>query len=225
MAGPRGTFLFGTIAGFLLIITGAVMIPLGVTIPGTEKARSLVGTGIVAGLTGICLLYVSWKDRGKKIFQKDAEKYLDLPDLAQSPQTPYIRGRVVPVTRHVHLECSSDLRSRTIQESLFSWLPAKLRPGYADDVGTILWLDWDERTVGTYEGGHPACLTRCTLTIVDTTLPAVIHEHTWTWEAPRALEVLNGRPVYSIWQRDQEIAEYIKKLPRKAIPKIARIRA
>lgn len=74
-------------------------------------------------------------------------------------QIPTVRGKLLPV----------DVNEKTIDPVVLS-LHDNLRPRTADEVGTVAWLQWDERVTGTRrKGAHVSEITEtsCVVTLID----------------------------------------------------------
>jgi hypothetical protein len=72
-------------------------------------------------------------------------------------QGAYIKGKVIPV----------DVKSKSV-DWLFYDLPPKLQPAAPAEVGTVVWLEWDQRQVGQYgTGGGGAYVQTCRVTVID----------------------------------------------------------
>jgi hypothetical protein len=71
----------------------------------------------------------------------------------------YLKGKVVIIDKD---------DGGTI-DSLNSSLPEVLRANSPEEVGTVVWLNWNEERVGTYQGGGGAYVYTCVMTIIDRT--------------------------------------------------------
>jgi hypothetical protein len=123
----------------------------------------------------------------------------------------YLKGKIIPVNR---------MESR-IDDIYFS-LPEGLRATKPEDVGTIVWLDWEKDTVGHYcpEGlggcfssDDPAIVNTCDVTIIDKSIPAIVVERNFRGSDPPEKKEKGGSGSGSM--PTKEIIDYLKNLPKK----------
>jgi hypothetical protein len=122
--------------------------------------------------------------------------------------TPYVRGKVLPV---IHKPYSGG--GSGVQKDLFWELPSELRPRNPDEVGTVLWLDWEEKPFSvpyiqfTYRIIGIQYV--CKVTIIDRATNEKIGEKTFTGSDPRGSGQYSGDKPYP------QIVKYLQSLPRK----------
>lgn len=206
------------VTGFLLwgvYVVSAVVRMINGSVKETDPATWIMGLMFCGG-GGALLIYFGLKKNRSvnslKFLEENVPAYLGPPAPGPSSAAPSVRGTLVPVNRQVHLECSSYIKANSVNEDVYGKLPEALRAGRAHPPGTVALMDWMERTVGRYEGGEPACVMRCLLTLVDLSVPAVIHWHEFVWRPPEVLELVDGKRVCPDWEG--EVAAYLKSLPR-----------
>jgi hypothetical protein len=94
-------------------------------------------------------------------FNEHVQEYLSAanPPAGGQPnnQAAYIKGKVIPV----------NVKSKDV-DWLYYDLPPSLKPKTPAEVGTVVWLEWDERQVGQYgSGGGGAFVQTCRVTVID----------------------------------------------------------
>jgi len=63
-------------------------------------------------------------------------------------------------------------------------LPADLRAANPGEVTTVVWLQWNKATVGTYEGGGNAYQWSCNVTVIDKATRTTLGSQQFTGPAP-----------------------------------------
>ena len=145
-----------------------------------------------------------WQARVKAEYMPaDKLRLIRSPQFVVDPNAQaMIRGRVIPV----------DMRTRNIDEIYFR-LPEEIRSVSPDDVGTILWLQCGKQDVGRYEGGAPARVQTCEVTLIDKATFSVVAQRDFRGSEPpekissKSSEGVGAAPT-------AEILSYLKGLPR-----------
>jgi hypothetical protein len=133
-------------------------------------------------------------------FEKHIDDYLTAPKTGGTGTSQKARGKIVPV----------DVQERHVDRLYFE-LPKELRAASPDDVATVVWLAWREEKVGEYDGGKPACIERCDVTVIDRQQNAVVAKKEFRGgEPPKTLKSnftkgVGPRPY-------KEIADYLVSL-------------
>jgi hypothetical protein len=131
-----------------------------------------------------------------------------LKEPSPGPSTAYVRGKVLPV---IHKPYSGG--GSGVQKDLFWDLPSDLRPRNPDEVGTILWLDWEEKSFSvpyiqfTYRVIGIQYV--CKVTVIDRATNEKIGEQTFVGSDPRGSGNYAGDKPYP------QIIQYLQGLPRK----------
>jgi hypothetical protein len=89
-------------------------------------------------------------------------------------QEPYRRGKVIPIN------LAGDKGIDTILLSL----PEPLKPSVPDDVGTIVWLEWGQESVGHYTDNVEAFMITCKVTVIDRSKGVIIAEREFVGGPP-----------------------------------------
>jgi hypothetical protein len=100
---------------------------------------------IIAGAVGLVVAYGQFRDAGDLArFDPKLKAWATEPARA-SPGTASVRGRVRPVLHTWH---TTNVRGPypAVDWALYWKLPDDLRARTPDEVGTVLWLDWTEKT-------------------------------------------------------------------------------
>lgn len=135
-------------------------------------------------------------------FEDYLDEYLNISELEQSLQAPYIIGKVITI----------DKPKRKIDYIYFD-LPEELRATNPEGVGTVVWLEWGKHVVGMYEGGADAYVRTCDVTIIDKSNAAIVGKQHFVGSDPPRTKSHTG-PGYGS-KPTQSIVEYIKMLPQK----------
>jgi hypothetical protein len=180
----------------VLLIT-AVLVPIAVMFIGAEwqdRRREAQAAAQVA----------PWQDRVRSEYMPaDKVRLIRSPQFVVDPNArAVIKGRVIPV----------DMGTRNIHAIHFM-LPKELRSLSPDDVGTIMWLQWGKQDVGRYEGGAPARVQTCEVTLIDKATFSVVAQRDFRGSAPpekissKSSEGVGSAPI-------SEIVTFLKSLPR-----------
>lgn len=147
-------------------------------------------------------------------FEKHMEVYINIPNLKESLQNPYIVGKVIVVDKS-----SNKLDTEIFNHLLFGAEKAK-RP---TDVGTIIWVSCKHERSGNYAGKYgetdiKGYKNNCEIKIIDKSKSIIINKMQFEGNPPSSIsykttdpkpsDVYAGRPVNAI-------VEYIKKLPHR----------
>ena len=89
-------------------------------------------------------------------FEARIDDYLAVPKPGGPATGQKARGKIIPV----------DFQERRVDRLYFE-LPKELRAASPDDVATVVWLTWREEKVSEYEGGKPAYVERCEVSVID----------------------------------------------------------
>ncbi|HYT91824.1 MAG TPA: hypothetical protein VEL76_24125 [Gemmataceae bacterium] len=186
----------------------------GFTVPLSPGARrALVGLLILAVLGGVIyFLIVRFQGRSAILARHEAslQDYLKVRGTGAAPAQPYVRGKIVTV-------------DRTVKEidPIFLDLPADLRADSQEDVGAVVFLNWQMKDTGlvvvtkgtTPVPGAPRLYERtCDITVVDRTTGQVSAQTTVTSKLNQEKyvpdDIHEGRPV-------SQVLSYLTGLTRK----------
>jgi hypothetical protein len=132
----------------------------------------------------------------------------------------YVRGKVLPV---LHTWMTNRTRGKypAVDQELYWALPRDLRPSSADQVGTVLWLDWTQR-LRTVAGPNQFTATIaavaeiCQVTVIDAKTNRKLTGKTFISDAdnpppgkPKPENKLYPEPPY------EEIVAWLRTMPRK----------
>jgi hypothetical protein len=109
---------------------------------------------------------------------------------------PYLKGMVVLVDRH-----------KRELDDLHRSLPDGLRAEALNEVGTVIWLEWDHKWVR----GSKAPI--CKVTVIDRARNVIVGENTFEGGPPPMPNLIDRLPVER--RPDREITLWIKSLPRR----------
>lgn len=139
-----------------------------------------------------------------------ASLYYTIPGLKYYDRGEYITGKVLVLDR----------KARSI-DSINSSLPSELRATTVNDVGTIVWLDWDQELRGSYTNSRTGVTMgdgyryTCELSIIDKSIPARVGSKTFLGsEPPKGVFSSAARDHYGS-KPNAEIITYLKNLPRR----------
>lgn len=118
---------------------------------------------------------------------------------------PYLKGKVVVVDQYDKIDTEeyiSDSTKRSVSP---------------EEIESIIQISCDKgRSIGTYntpEGMIPAYSNVCKIRVIDTTIPAVIGEKTFTsTELPQTIQVYKGQTEYTPAPPTEEMQNFVKKL-------------
>jgi hypothetical protein len=175
------------------------------------KVRLIIAAVIFGVLALSCgcfgiIAVVYWAKVKSEIapFEAHIAEYTRTPDpLEGDADAGYIKGKVIPIDRG----------KDEIDAQFWTHLPTTLKPEKPEEVGTIVWLEWDKEEAGEYEGGGTAYIQTCDVTVIDKARNIIVGQAHFEGEekkeiAKRAKEGTGEKP-YS------KIVSYLNKLPRK----------
>jgi hypothetical protein len=168
----------------------------------SKEAWLVIAVVVSFGVQGLYKWYRSL--HSLEHFNKTAAVWLKAPAPGRSPA--YIRGRVLPV---MHIPSSG-----CVEEDVYWLLPSELRARTADEVGTVVWLDWEEKafTVPYIQFTRRIIGIQyvCRVTVIDRTTNEKVGEQIFLGSDPRGSDKYAGSRPY------EAIAQYLRRLPRKA---------
>ena len=110
--------------------------------------------------------------------------------------SPYLKGKVVLVDRN-----------KRELDGLHRAIPAAMRAENINEIGTVVWLEWDYKWV---RGGRAPV---CKVSVIDRARNVVVGEETFEGQPPPPPSPYNSCP--SEYRPNAEITGYIQDLPRK----------
>lgn len=145
------------------------------------------------GIFGLFKLYFAGKrarlnDSVYKLTQEPAGK--------DTSGQPYLKGKVVLVNLH-----------KRELDDLHRFIPEELRAESLNEVGTVIWLEWDHKWVR----GSKAPV--CKLTVIDRARNLIVGESYFEGDPPPMPNLIDRFPVER--RPDREITTWIKSLPRR----------
>jgi hypothetical protein len=159
--------------------------------------------GAAAGIIGLsCMcggafgLYELYFAARRARLNDEVYKLLQEPAGKDESGPPYLKGKVALVDRN----------KRELDE-LQRQLPDGLRAGSLNEVGTVIWMEWDHKWVR----GSKAPV--CKLTVIDRSRNRIVGEMTFEGEPPPMPNAIDRLPVER--RPDREITFWIKSLPRR----------
>jgi photosystem II stability/assembly factor-like uncharacterized protein len=137
--------------------------------------------------------------------------YLDItPSRSGDLSHPYVKGKVVAVSKENHTQYPDTIPPRTIDRSLA--LYPELVPKHPQDVGTIVWEDCAAETAGQYTNGAQAYDVNCVVSVIDKAANLIVGQKSFTAAAPVAVP---SEASYGMSEAPtREIAAYVANLPR-----------
>ncbi len=127
---------------------------------------------LLAALVGVPLLVLScvlmpWiiPTLRHEMLRSKASRFLARPGGTDTSQGAYITGKVVLI----------DERAQALDE-LQKRLPDEIRAYSADEVGTVIWLNWDFKATENNWGGATGHYSVCKLTIIDRARNVIVAE-------------------------------------------------
>lgn len=99
-------------------------------------------------------------------------------------------------------------------DEMYYTLPASLKAANAGDVGTEVWLMWDEHQVGTYANGGSAFKSNCDAVVYDVARNAIVARQHFEGEDPPQ-SVTNPRGSKEGWFKrpTDDILKFLQALP------------
>ena len=147
--------------------------------------------------------------------QARLDEFSQIPPREQLTEQPYIKGKVLVVTK------KPDLPSSMTQEPYY-WPSDRAKDLLAqtpEQVGTVAVLNFSKEAAGTYKlvegsGGVSAYREVCELILIDRSIPAVIHRKTFRGPDPRSATSISQYSAEVVTPVDlTELRNYIMKLP------------
>lgn len=147
----------------------------------------------------------------RQSFSNFVGNFYSIPNLRSSISGQgYIKGKVVVLDR----------KNRMI-DLINDSLPSELRASTPDEVGTVVWLDWEEEFRFHYDYGGGiygnAYRYNCKATIIDRSIPAKVGARSFIGSEPPRQHVIStyyGESHYGSKPFD-EILNYLESLPRR----------
>ncbi|MCM3870718.1 MAG: hypothetical protein ND895_08500 [Pyrinomonadaceae bacterium] len=148
--------------------------------------------------------------------QARLEEFSKIPPSEQLTDQPYVKGRVLVVTRN------PDMPFLTMTQDPNVWPSDRAKELLAqapDQVGTVVVLNYSKEKAGDYKiadasGGVSAYREVCELILIDRSIPAVIHRKTFRGPEPRSTTSISERQATIVTSVDlTELRNYIMKLP------------
>jgi hypothetical protein len=141
-------------------------------------------------------------------FNRKIDVWMEPPASSDAADS-YIRGRVLPI---VHQPESG--RGVGVAPDLYWALPRGVRARTPDEVGTVVWLDWEEKTITGPYNGFVDQVTGiqyvCKVTLIDKRANRKLAERTFRGSDPTGSGRFQGDKPH------KEIVDYLKGLPHKA---------
>jgi len=116
---------------------------------------------------------------------------------------PYIKNKIIMV----------DIDEKKFDNSLFHSSLMELKATTPEEVGTVIWLSWDEEIADHYTDGTAAIRLNCFAQIIDITESSIIGEKLIYGSSPPSSKAGSGSRTGS--KPDTNVIEYIKTLPRR----------
>lgn len=188
----------------LFFTVGAVFYALEKLRPDAKDRIDAVGLGVL--LASVVAFFVIGGMLIKATFapfDNHMHDYLSASVARTRGGHAYVSGKVLPV----------DKTEKIVDRSVYFALPGGLKARLAQDVGTVVWLDWGTTQVGTYTGGGNAYVRTCEATVIDESRNAIVGTADFTGTDPPSGKTSSGdaygdAPV-------QKVVNYIVALPRK----------
>jgi hypothetical protein len=148
--------------------------------------------------------------------QARLQEFSQLPPNEQLTDQPYIKGRVLVVTR------KPDMPSLEMTQQDYYYPSDRAKDLLAqapEQVGTVALLNFSKEEAGSYKvvegsGGVSAFREVCELILIDRSIPAVIHRKTFRGPEPRSATSISHYQTEVVTPVDlTELRNYIMKLP------------
>jgi hypothetical protein len=148
--------------------------------------------------------------------QARLEEFSQIPPREQLTDQPYIKGRVLVVTR------KPDMRSLEMTQQHYYWPSDRAKDLLAqtpEEVGSVVVLNYSKENAGTYKlvegsGGVAAFREVCELILIDRSIPAVIHRKIFRGPEPGSATSISKYQTEVVTPVDlTEMRNYIMKLP------------
>ena len=147
--------------------------------------------------------------------QARLDEFSQIPPREQLTNQPYIKGRVLVVTKKPGMSAS-------MTQEPYYWTSDRAKDLLAqtpEQVGTVAVLNFSKEEAGTYKvvegsGGVSAFREVCELILIDRSIPAVIHRKTFRGPDPRSATSISQHQAEVVTPVDlTELRNYIMKLP------------
>jgi hypothetical protein len=147
-----------------------------------------------------------------------SKKFSQIPAREQLTDQPYIKGRVLVVTK------KPDQASLEMTQQAYYWPSDRATEVLAqapEQVGTVALLNYSKEEAGSYKvvegsGGVSAYREVCELILIDRSIPAVIHRKTFRGPEPASATSVSHYQTEVITPVDlTELRNYIMKRPGK----------
>jgi hypothetical protein len=148
--------------------------------------------------------------------QARLEEFSQMPPREQLTDQPYIKGRLLVVTR------KPDMPSLEMTQQHYYWPSDRAKELLAqapEQVGTVAVLNYSKEKAGSYKvvdgsGGVSAYREVCELILIDRSIPAVIHRKTFRGPEPGSATSISHYQTEVVTPVDlTELRNYILKLP------------
>ncbi|MCM3903097.1 MAG: hypothetical protein ND866_15425 [Pyrinomonadaceae bacterium] len=148
--------------------------------------------------------------------QARLEEFSQIPPREQLTDQPYIKGRLLVVTR------KPDMPSLSMTQEPYYWPSDRAKELLAqtpEQVGTVVVLNYSKEAAGSYKvvegsGGVSAYREVCELILIDRSIPAVIHRKTFRGPEPGSATSISHNQTEVVTPVDlTEVRNYIMKLP------------
>lgn len=148
--------------------------------------------------------------------QARLEEFSQIPPREQLTDQPYIKGRLLVVTR------KPDMASLSMTQEPYYWPSDRAKELLAqtpEQVGTVVVLNYSKEAAGSYKvvegsGGVSAYREVCELILIDRSLPAIIHRKTFRGPEPGSATSISHYQTEVVTPVDlTELRNYIMKLP------------
>jgi hypothetical protein len=140
----------------------------------------------------------------QKLFGDHIQEYTVITGLNPNFQSEnsYIRGKVITV----------DIGENKLDQIYFD-LPGDMAAKNPEEVGTIIWLKWEDVRFGTYlPGGGTAYQRTCEVTIIDKLETIIVDKKSFTGTSPPPTMLKEGDGYGS--KPTDEVVDYLESLPR-----------
>jgi hypothetical protein len=122
----------------------------------------------------------------------------------------YVRGKVLPI---IHKTATNDRPA--VEFDVYEKLPNDLRPATPDEVGTVLWIDWDCEYLYDHTVAFERCvggIQTCKVTLIDKRADKRLASKSFRGNDPT-----QGPGPHPFWGERpvEKIVDYVARLPRK----------
>ena len=191
--------------------------------PATVKW--IVVFSIIVTTLGFLRYRVVLKEKYLARFYPELAEYTSYSGLQFTGSRPHIRGKIVIIERNIHINKQTKENIVTKYQvkvkssehrisDLMNDLPKELQPCHSAEVTTVVWLDYSLKHEGGYMDGSGAERWVCGVTIIDTSIPSIIGKRFFKGGDPPSSKIDDGKRILQGKKPDDEIVEYLKKLPR-----------